>query len=217
MPDQDGSGGAEWLTVKQYAVATGCTTQAVYKRLATTLQPHVKTENGRTYIHSRALQADSLQPVANPSSVANPLQTRCKPDNTAELAALDALRDQISRQAAELETVREQLETVRAENAELKATAAAADAERKRADAAEEQCKALTTALQTAQQSQADLAAALTAAQALHAGTMQQARLTVSADGAPDPDPEQLESKGGLFRSFFRKKKNSHSKNRESK
>lgn len=109
---QNQTSGPEWLTVKQYAVASGCTTQAVYKKLATSLQPYTKQENGRTLIHSAALNATKLQPVDNPATVDNQLQTGAA---IAERAQLDALRDQISRQAAEIDQQRAQLDRMRTE------------------------------------------------------------------------------------------------------
>lgn len=196
---QNQTSGAEWLTVKQFAVASGCSTQAVYKRLATTLKPHCKQENGLTYIHSSAL---NLQPLDNPAEVVNPLQE----------SALAELRAEISRQAAELTEARRQLDHVRTEltgtrndrerlTAELAAAtrraddaearerataaaaaereraadqratdAAAAAAERERTAAA--QLSEALRALTTAQQHAADLTEALAAAQSLHAGTI---------------------------------------------
>ena len=109
---QNQTSGPEWLTVKQYAVASGCTTQAIYKKLATTLQPYTKQENGRTFINSAALNATKLQPVDNPATVDNQLQTGAA---IAERAQLDALRDQISRQAAEIDQQRAQLDRMRTE------------------------------------------------------------------------------------------------------
>ena len=109
---QNQTSGPEWLTVKQYAVASGCTTQAIYKKLATSLQPYTKQENGRTLINSAALNATKLQPVDNPATVDNQLQTVAA---IAERAQLDALRDQISRQAAEIDQQRAQLDRMRTE------------------------------------------------------------------------------------------------------
>ena len=192
---QETKQGAQWLTVKEFAVASRCTTQAVYKRLATTLQPYCKQENGRTFIRSDAL---TMQPVDNSEKVVNPLQA----------AALDALRDQISRQAAELDAVRGQLDHVRteltgaridrskaeaqrdaarAELAEAQQRAADAEARERAADQRAQDAAALAAerertaaaqlsealqALTAAQQHAAELTTALAAAQSLHAGTI---------------------------------------------
>lgn len=195
---QNQTSGPEWLTVKQYAVASGCTTQAVYKKLATSLQPYTKQENGRTLINSAALNATKLQPVDNPATVDNRLQTGAA---IAERAQLDALRDQISRQAAEIDQQRAQLDRMRTEltgtrldrerlTAELAAAtrraddaeareqaadqraqdAAALAAERERTAAA--QLSEALQALTAAQQHAAELTTALAAAQSLHAGTI---------------------------------------------
>lgn len=196
---QETTSGPEWLTVKQFAVASGCTTQAVYKRLATTLKPHCKQENGRTYIHSSAL---NLQPLDNPAEVVNPLQE----------SALAELRAEISRQAAEIDQQRAQLDrmrteltgtrldrerltaelaaaTRRADDAEAReqATAAAAAERERAADQRAQDAAALAAerertaaaqlsealqALTAAQQHAAELTTALAAAQSLHAGTI---------------------------------------------
>lgn len=138
---QNQTSGAEWMTVKQFAVASGCTTQAIYKQLATRLQPYVKKENGRTLLHSSGLNATKLQPVDNPQQVDNQLQTGAA---AAEAAALDALRDQISRQAAELDAVRAQLDHVRTElnGTRLDRSKAEAQRDAARAELAEAQQRA---------------------------------------------------------------------------
>ena len=147
---------------------------------------------------------------------------------TAELsetrAELDAARDQLNRQANELTRAKADLEAAREQRqkAEIRAAGAeaAADAERKRADAAEQQCRvkddqaaqqaktvaALTASLQTAQEHAKELNAALTAAQALHAGTIQKQLET--KDGEPDiPVDQQPKKKRGLFGGFFHREK----------
>ena len=123
--------------------------------------------------------------------------------------------------AEQLEALRIQLDRMRgdlyAERQRAAVAAAERDAERRRADAAElrerEQAAtvtALTAALQTAQQQAADLTAALTAAQALHAGTIQE-RLAVSDAGGPaetadtDPEPDRPQRRGLFARIFGRK------------
>lgn len=163
--------GGQWLTVKEYAAAQRITTQAVYKQLATSLQPYTKRENGRTYIHSDALTAQPLQPDA--TAVGNQFATGLQPDAA---PALDALRDLIDRQAAELDKVRAQLDAARREASAAQQTAAAAaaqlDAERRRADDLSGQLHAALDAVTAAQQHAETLAAALTRAQALHAGTI---------------------------------------------
>ena len=174
--------GGQWLTVKQYAAAQHITTQAVYKQLATSLQPYTKRENGRTYIHSDALTAQTLQPDLQPdaTAVGNQFATSLQP-------ALDVMRDLIDKQAAELDTVRAQLDAARRDAAAAQQAAAAAaaqlDAERRRADDLSGQLHAALDAVTAAQQHAETLAAALTRAQALHAGTI---RGQLEADAGDD-------------------------------
>lgn len=200
MPDA-----GQWYTVKEFAAEKQISTQAVYKQLATSLKPYCKKENGRTFIHSDALTLQPLQPEF--ATDATKLQTSCKP--AAEAAALDALRDLIDRQAAELEQIRAQLDAAQEDLTEARQAAAVAAAER---DAERQRADDLRTALQTAQQSQTELAAALTAAQALHAGTIRgQLETTAEAEAqtadrsqAAPPEPE--EKPRGLFARLFKKR-----------
>ena len=195
---------AEWLTVRQFAAAAGCSTQAVYKQIATRLQPYTKQDGGRTYINAAALNADGAQ-IDNRARNADGLQPGATLADLASLAALDALRDQIGRQAAEIERQRAELDTARGQldqiGAELAQArtelcaqiSAAADAEARRsaaqalADAAERrereqaaQLCSLADALAAAQKQAAELAQALTTSQALQAGQIQ-----LAMQGAP--------------------------------
>lgn len=200
MPDA-----GQWYTVKEFAAEKQISTQAVYKQLATSLQPYCKKENGRTFIHSDALTLQPLQPEF--ATDATKLQTSCKP--AAEAAALDALRDLIDRQAAELEQIRAQLDAAQEDLTEARQAAAVAAAER---DAEHQRAEDLKEALQTSQQTQNQLAAALTAAQALHAGTIRgQLETTAgepeqaapSKENEPDPMPEKKHR--SLIAKFFRR------------
>lgn len=123
---------------------------------------------------------------------------------------------------AEIDRIRADLEAAREQRqkAEIRAAAAeaAAEAERKRADAAEQQCKvkdeqaaqqaqtvtALTTSLQTAQEHAKELNTALTAAQALHAGTIQK-QLETTADDLDNSTDQQPKKKRWLFGGLFHK------------
>ena len=201
--DQTGAAmpSAEWLTVKQFATAAGCSTQAVYKRLATTLQPYAKQESGRTFINSAALDLATVDKFRAGDNLLQPGAG----GGLLAAAALDALRDQIGRQAAEIErqraelnTARGQLDQIGAELAQARAElaaqiSAAADAEARRsaaqalADAAERrereqaaQLCSLADALAAAQKQAAELAQALTTSQALQAGQIQ-----LAMQGAP--------------------------------
>ncbi|MBQ6267132.1 MAG: hypothetical protein IJJ99_08140 [Oscillospiraceae bacterium] len=156
---QDTTSGPEWLTVKQFAVASGCTTQAVYKRLNTTLQPYTKQENGRTLILSAALNATKTAEVDNSEKVVNPPPNGCNP---VELAAMEAMRAQIDRQAAELDRIRTELERTKTEltgarldrerfSGEAKEATARADAAEQRTQAAEARADAADRRAQAAE------------------------------------------------------------------
>ncbi len=119
---------------------------------------------------------------------------------------------------AEIDRIRADLEAAREQRQKAEIRAAAAEAERKRADAAEQQCKvkdeqaaqqaqtvtALTTSLQTAQEHAKELNTALTAAQALHAGTIQK-QLETTADDLDNSTDQQPKKKRWLFGGLFHK------------
>ena len=238
---QDGS---EKLTIAQFAARAGCTTQRIYQLLQSTLQPFVICENGRKYILSEGLQAiiDAREKKGLakhlPSDLPSDLPTLAK-DLPTIAGALDALREQIDRQAAELDTVRAELNRARSDLTEAQQRAAVTTAERdaaqQRADLAEErertaaaahaaqltakdeQLAALAAALQTSQQAQTELAAALNRAQVLHAGTIR-GQLETAADAEhtgqaePEPAAEQTADgqtdgkRRGFFARLFRRK-----------
>ena len=130
-------------------------------------------------------------------------------ESAALRAELDALRAQLDGITADLRTA----------TAERDAARAIAEAERRRADALESRAeadaatvRALTEALQGAQQTSTALAAALQTAQALHAGTIQ----LEMQPGALDGEPLDSQSAGrksqragtrAALREFFRRKK----------
>ena len=211
--------GGEKLTIAEFAQRAGCTTQRVYQLLHNSLQPFAIVENGRKYILSDGLQvvldARKKQGFAKSSeTLANPLQTLANPEKVADLTA------ELAETRAALDSAQDLLKA-----AELKA--AAADAERKRADAAEQHCTALqnqlqamqtqldgiTAALQAEQEHAAELTQALTAAQALHAGTistqkqlaMQEEAPADQSDTGTKSEPEAKQKRRSLFARIFRK------------
>lgn len=143
-------------------------------------------------------------------------------DNNRLKQDLEKTANELQRTRADLEAAREQRQKaeIRAAAAESAADAECkrADSECKRADAAEKQCTVkddqaaqqaqtvatLTAALQTAQEHAKELNAALTAAQALHAGTIQKQLETTSEDLDNSAD-QQPKKKRGLFGGLFHK------------
>ena len=204
MPD-----GAQWMTVRQFADAAGVSPQAIYQRLDKSLSSYLKAENGRKYINSDALQLLRLSSTCQADS--STCQAVDKQPEPAEAAALDAMRDLIDRQAAELEQIRAQLDVAQEDLTAARQAAAVAAAER---DAEHQRAEDLKEALQTSQQTQNQLAAALTAAQALHAGTIRgQLETTAgepeqaapSKENEPDPDPMPEKKHRSLIAKLFRR------------
>ena len=193
-----------YLTVKEFAAAANVTTQRIYKLyamgcttkyngIATELREYFKIENGKKYIHRDALRLfknatelhNEMQPLATDN--ATELQAVTQPFETA-LAAFEKQLEVMQQQLAEKD---KQLSEANTHIAELTATIKAAQ---------EEQAN-LTAALKTTQEQ-------LTAAQALHAGTIQQ-QLTEQQEPQQESadDLTEQQHKLSFLQRLFRKKK----------
>lgn len=62
----------EWLTIAEAAAAANVTTQAIYKRLKTTLNPYQKTVAGKKLLHIKALEVLKAGAVDNPPGNVEP-------------------------------------------------------------------------------------------------------------------------------------------------
>ena len=199
----------KYISVKAFASKAGVSTQWVYKLLATDLQPYCKIIKGAKCINIDGLRlfeenkqqsdlASSLQVgeqvVANDfattlQSVANDLQSSLQVNSDSLSSTVAALTQQLTTKD----------EQIKAKDEQIKAK--------------DKQIEQLTAALQSSQEQQAALVTALTAAQALHAGTIQE-RLTEQtgtsnnvsdlAEGEPAQKPQQ--EKQGFFARIFSKK-----------
>lgn len=179
----------EYLTVKDFAARAGVSTQRIYQLLAKDLQAYCKEVDGTKVIAITALERFSEKPVASPlqSDLPSAYQEFTK-----------SLQDQIDSLKGQNKLISDQL-AVKDEQLSAK----------------DKQIEALNVALTTAQQTIADTTAALTAAQALHAGTLQ--RLTVAAERDEDeaveavpeqpttPEEQAQPKKKGFFARLFGK------------
>ena len=187
----------EKLTIAEFATRAGCSTQRIYQLLHNSLQEFAIVENGRKYILSDGLpivlEARKKQGFTKSNSADSPtldksLQESETAEKVAELTAeLEKAKQANTAQTLTIERLTGNCERMRQTAEQDRQRAAAADAERKRADAAEaqlavkdqqiaaqnERLAELTAALQSAQRQAESLTEALTAAQALHAGTLQ--------------------------------------------
>lgn len=180
----------KYLTVKQFAEQAGVSTQRIYQLLTKSLQEFTKTENGTKYISVEGLRVFDKEPT---QEVAKDLQSSLQ----------DLARPETELLRETIETLRQQL-TVKDEQLAAK----------------DKQIGDLTAALLSSQEQHKALTDALTAAQALHAGTIQE-RLTAQAessegqtdtmaadivpDGTRQPSQDQQEHKGFFARIFGRK------------
>lgn len=145
--------GGQWLTVRQFADAAGVSIQAVYQRLDKDLTSYLKTENGRKFVNSDALQ------FVGDSSTCQEVDKQLTRDLQAALDAVTAERDQLRQDLHALEI-----------SAAVSATERDAARQHEQEQAAT--IRALTKSLHMAQEQCASLTAALSAAQALHAGSI---------------------------------------------
>lgn len=178
-----------YLTVKQFADRAGVSTQRIYQLLGKSLQEFTKTENGTKYISIEGLRVFDKEPM---QELDKDLQSNLQGVASPETELLKET----------IEALRQQL-TVKDEQLAAK----------------DKQIGDLTAALLSSQEQHKALTDALTAAQALHAGTIQE-RLTVAeqsnaaeevtaaSSSVPDeeePTREQQPKKRGFFAKLFRK------------
>ena len=183
----------QYLTVKQFAEQAGVSTQRIYQLLTKSLQPFCKSEGGVKYISIEGLSAfnkEHLQEVAKdlPSNL-QPLAKEFKESETSEN-----------------EFLKETIETLRQQLAVKDEQIAAKD---EQLAAKDKQLEDLTATLRSSQEQQKALTDALTAAQALHAGTIQE-RLTVAQDQSEEVsvvEEKEEHEKRGFFGWLFGKKK----------
>ena len=190
----------QYLTVKQFADRAGVSTQRIYQLLGKSLQEFCKTENGTKYISVEGLKVFDKEPLQEvDKDLQSNLQALPSPEIDLMRETIEALRQQLTVKDDQLSAKDEQLA------------------------AKDKQLADLTAALLSAQEQHKALTDALTAAQALHAGTIQE-RLTAQADppegqsevmtaetvsdldaGEPAREPQQ-ERRGFFARIFGRKK-----------
>lgn len=145
----------QYLTVKQFADRAGVSTQRIYQLLSKSLQEFCKVENGTKYLSVEGLKVFDKEPL---QELDKDLQSDLQGVAKPEI---DLMRETI-------EALRQQL-SVKDEQLAAK----------------DKQIGDLTAALLSSQEQHKALTDALTAAQALHAGTIQE-RLTVQADSSED-------------------------------
>ena len=178
----------QYLTVKQFADRAGVSTQRIYQLLTKSLQEFCKVENGTKYLSVEGLKVFDKEPMQELDK-----------DLQSNLQALPS---------PEIDLMRETIEALRQQLSVKDEQLAAKD----------KQIGDLTAALLSSQEQHKALTDALTAAQALHAGTIQE-RLTVQADSSEDKSEvvaadtatsseevqEQTPRKRGFFARLFGK------------
>lgn len=91
---------SDYITVKEYATIKGCSTQYVYKLLATKLVDYVEIVNGKKCLKISVLDADfSKSPTASKSKVANQVdnQVANQVDNKVVATSSSALEEELKR------------------------------------------------------------------------------------------------------------------------
>ena len=208
-------------TIKQVADELGVSKQAVWQRvkrtkyLADMLADHSRTVNGRIYIdealeqHIKMLYSSIRVDETSVNKRHDVYETSARVDETSvnkghDVYETSARVDETSVNTADGKLLDTLQQTVSMLQQQLLAK--------------DKQIDELTAMLKASQDQQATLASALTAAQALHAGTIQD-RLTEHAGSSEDlaedngsltdqgKEPENPEKKLGLFARIFGKKK----------
>ena len=167
----------QYLTVKQFADQAGVSTQRIYQLLTKSLQPFCKSENGVKYLSIEGLGLFNKEALQG--------------------FAKDLPSDSQGLAKPENELLKETIEALRQQLTVKDEQLAARD----------KQLIDLTAALKSSQEQHKALTDALTAAQALHAGTIQE-RLTVAQDQSEEETVIKKEEpqKRGFFKRIFGKK-----------
>lgn len=148
----------EYLSVKEFSIKAGISTQRVYQLLARSLQDYCKVIDGAKCVHISALERFNEQPIASDLQI----------DKQDTLQGLvNALHDQIEELKKQKNTLSEQL-TVKDSQIEKLSRSL---------QVAQQQITTLTETISTTQQ-------ALVAAQTLHAATIQ---TTALVDKSAEP------------------------------
>jgi uncharacterized protein YdcH (DUF465 family) len=183
----------QYLSVKQFAEQAGVSTQRIYQLLTKSLQPFCKSKDGIKYISIEGLSVFNKGPLQEfAKDLPNDLQTIAKEIKESETSENELLKETI-------ETLRQQL-AVKDEQIAVKDEQLAAK---------DKQLEDLTATLRSSQEQQKALTDALTAAQALHAGTIQE-RLAVAQDQSEEVsavEEKEEPEKRGFFGWLFGKKK----------
>ena len=173
----------QYLTVKQFADQAGVSTQRIYQLLTKSLQPFCKCDGGIKYLSVEGLRLFNKE---NLQEIAN--------EKTSDLQGVANFENELLKET--IAALKQQL-TVKDEQLSTR----------------DKQITDLTAALVSAQEQHKALTDALAAAQALHAGTIQE-RLTVAeqpnADEVTvpvDAEPQEpVQKKRGFFARIFGKK-----------
>lgn len=91
---------SDYITVKEYATIKGCSTQYVYKLLATKLVDYVEIVNGKKCLKISVLDADfSKSPTNSKSEVANQVDNRVanQVDNQVATTSSSAFEEELKR------------------------------------------------------------------------------------------------------------------------
>lgn len=220
----DNTDNKDLLTVKEFAEAAGVSRQRIYKLMVDSLQPYiVKQENGYTLIKSEALglfgKAVELKPC-NPTELkpCNSTQSGINKGNEPNLVdsvqpdRVDSVQpygvETLQQQNAErVDSVQQQIN-----NDYVRIPAKTLEMLQQQLTEKDKQISLLQAHTEQQQQSIRDLTAALNAAQALHAGTIQE-RLSTGAGQSFDQESraDQTEEqdpppKKGLFQRIFGKR-----------
>lgn len=112
-----------FYSVKEFAELVGISTQAIYKRLATDLQPFCNQVGNRKKVSEQALKLFDVQPVGNP--VANLLQPEPTVLERTLQETLETLKAQLAEKDQQLATKDGQIKELNARLAEAQSMAQA--------------------------------------------------------------------------------------------
>lgn len=185
------------LSIQDFAESAGISRQAVYQQLDTRMKPYIQLVKGKKMIQAQALldlysTSDVNSVNENVNQVCQPMSSKTSMSSKYVKDIRAASEELLREKDAEIAALGEQLQYLREQISTKDAQIAVKDEQLASKD---KQIEQLTSAISAAQETQKALAVAMQAAEALHAGTMQQQRL---------PETEQPE-KLSLWKRIFRK------------
>lgn len=99
----------EWLTIAEAAEEAGCSKQAIYKRLNSTLKPFVKRVERRIYLNAKALDEINIIDFNQPSTKFQPIDSTVETLKTLN-KTIELLEKQLEKKDKQIQDLNDRLD-----------------------------------------------------------------------------------------------------------